>query len=212
MQHSEESERWVRRGDTYIQKKRNARHIVHVRFRGISSRETLLVLRRRWRRIICRRHVNHTQPTRQSHTHHKPHTVHSNISLPVPAQARLGTAHRRSPSAETTYNRSKTEDTVPRSSTHTHPAHRPRPPPQNARSAATDRVGMAPGCEVGVARRSNPCCTFGARRTLTTSPGTTRTSSRPRAMGSTRKSGPPVTAALVKNHPAAQALPPASSG
>ena len=201
------------RRHVYPKKKRNDRHIVHVRFRGISSRETSKYYEGGGGGLsVGDTSATQPSPTRQSHTHHKPHTVHSNISLPVPAPARPGTAHRRSPSAETTYNRSKTEDTVPRSSTHTHPAHRPRPPPQNARSAATDRVGMAPGCEVGVARRSNPCCTFGARRTSTTSPGTTRTSSRPRAMGSTRKSGPPVTAALVKNHPAAQALPPASSG
>lgn len=105
--------------------------------------------------------VSHITITNNLVTHDKySHTPRANTSYPLPAPAHQTTDHRLSPSAETTYNRSKTEDIVPHSSIRTHPDYLP----QNASSAATVRVGTTSRYGVGVARRSNPCCTFGARR------------------------------------------------
>ena len=130
------------------------------------------ILGRRRRLMICQRPSTSTSAPHSLYwsntltTHHKcHHTAHSKTLLPVPALAHLATVHTPSPSVETTYNRSKTEDTVPRSSIHTHPV-RPRPHhPRNAHSTASVHVGTTSRCEVGVARRSIPCCTFEAKRT-----------------------------------------------
>lgn len=187
--------RRIRKTDVHTFSKKNAGYDDDMS----SLEESFLVaaLRRLRRHIIC--HDAHVSPdaaptSRSTVTHHKyPRIAHSKTFLPVPALPHPGVAHMPSPSAETTYNRSKTVGTVPRSSIHTQPALLRPHRPQNARSTAS---AQTPRHAPAVARRSNPCCTSAARPTWTRSE-TARTMPRPRATDSTTSS--------AKIHPAAQA-------